>query len=148
VDVRSRIVGSDGGDPHWVTVVHGPAGTASVRVDYPGGTADEAEPVDGLAVLSAPVADLDDDVPVVAVATAEDGTELARSEAPWDADELGAPAADPPSERAACAVPTDLPAPGRSSRPTRPPPRPPSSPCGTPPSAARRRSRWRSNWPR
>lgn len=112
VDVRSRIVGSDGGDPHWVTVVHGPAGTASVRIDYPGGTADEAEPVDGLAVLSAPVADLDDDVPVVAVATAEDGTELARSEAPWDADELGAPAADPPSERAACAVPTDLPAPG------------------------------------
>lgn len=116
VMARSTIVGGDDeAAPRWLTVVHGPAGTATVRVTFPGGQEDVTAPVDGIAVLSVPVRegfDLGDDQTVTAVALASDGTELARHEGPRSEDALGEPLAEPPHLRPACAVPTELPAPG------------------------------------
>jgi hypothetical protein len=110
IEVRTNVIGGPEGPFRWLSVVQGPAGTARVRVEYPGGQSDEVAPVDGLAVLSPPVApgtDLDGEPGVVtAVALAADGPELARTEGPWGTD------ADPPYRRPACAVPTELPSPG------------------------------------
>lgn len=110
----------------WVAVAQGPAGTATIRVTFPGGVVDEMAPVDGLAVLSAPTVagvDLGAEDPfaeppppdVLAVALDADGAELARWEGPWTGvDPRGRrDLPEAPIRRPDCALPTTLPPPGR-----------------------------------
>jgi hypothetical protein len=46
-------IGLSEGSPSWVVVAQAPAGSTRVRATFPGGAADEMEPVDGVAVLVA-----------------------------------------------------------------------------------------------
>lgn len=121
---RTGVLGARGDTPRWATTAQVPAGTATVQVSFPGGGTDEAAPVEGLAVLSAPVADgVDVTSPrlydgtyqppaVTVVAVAEDGTELARYEDSWTGIGLEGLTVTPPYRDPACAVPTTLPPPG------------------------------------
>jgi hypothetical protein len=140
LNVAGAVVGGAEGEPRWLVVVQVPATTTRVRATFPAGGSDTMAPVDGLAVLTAPVAASVDRRDMVAVtslpdlrvvATGPDGEDAITYAGPWQgtggasSELLGGPRVPPPpppgADDPSCLAPTALPAPG---------PTQPSDPAG------------------
>ena len=109
VVASGSVVGRAEGEPRWVVIAQVTPGVSDVRVTFPDGHRDHLAPVDGIAVLTAPVDDGFD------LATVDTATSPLRIEA---VDQRDVVAAKTASVSGTC-VPTRLPAPG-AQQPTDP----------------------------